>query len=261
MIPVAVFVVCGLIGLAVFHFSTVALAKPPGAAPTPNPSAANNQNEQAAPPAAQGQNEPPLRDTLGYWKVTGSRLLAPTLYGLGGALMLAALIQVLRLPSLVRGQQQPAVTVDNIEDKVKEWAEYYNLPSVKGPDQNDVFFARIVTSRTGHPIFILRTKDRPNDLNAQVALILAAEHEAMRAKLTPQVFEDFLDELRLRMAQAHVSVQVPLPSLSPMVIKKGIPIRPDMAASDFAQLFDDVDSGWEIARNAVVLGLKQHSTH
>lgn len=195
---------------------------------------------------------------IGYLKYVDSRWAGIAMYTLGAAVLMLLMIQLFRLPSFFP-EKQDTVTTANIEEHLRQWADDFGLAQqkvdiVQGVEKS---LQLLVTTRNGKQIVIFRTDKKSRMLTFASALSLSAEHQAIWNRLDVNNKNIFLDDLRLELARARVGVEVSISTLESKV-SVAVPIRPQMDGADFTRALDEVDTGVEVARGAIIMGLRKY---
>jgi len=151
----------------------------------------------------------------------------------------------------------PSVTTENIESKVREWLDAFNLGSQKVPDEKAYFNFEAYVSGSGlAPISIARMKDRPRYLTLASHISLSDSDQAFFNKFSETQKTEFLLELRLALVTAKVVAILDRSSgvLSTTVIRR-LPITSDLSEATFIQQIEETSFAATIVNDTVELGL------
>jgi hypothetical protein len=173
-------------------------------------------------------------------------------YALGGTTCAAALI------FFATGRPvftfAPSITTsENIEERIKAWAEQFNL-GIQKTAEPDAFFADNIALHNGTQVLITRTHDRPLYLQMRATLGISPEHLAIVSKLSAEERNRASDLIMLELTRARIGYVVSAnpfpPPFQGLIITKSVPIQ-GITDSSFISYLDEMDSQMGLARFAV----------
>jgi hypothetical protein len=190
---------------------------------------------------------------------------APTLYGLAAfTAVLVILVTLTGRPLL--SKQPEEVTGENIETKLKTWAENLSLPFAKGAVP-DSYFSLSLSTHSGTPIVIARMlKDKPAYLQFVSTISFAPEHQAIMATLTKDQADTVMQEINLELAKGRVASTIAnmgIPQTGTngagqtvVVLQKGVAIA-GLNEANFADRVDDMEFTVSLVRSATQLAIRR----
>lgn len=190
-------------------------------------------------------------------KRRGSQWLGVALHGLIGctlaAVCLFAFASFTALP-----QRTLLVTPENAETTLRAWLDSFGL-SVKRESDPESHFALVVTLSNSTQVAITRPKRQQSYVMFQSLLAVSREHEAMLTRLSEDARDEVLRELVLELARARIGNVLQGPELLKSVrVVRSVPIT-SLSEESLARLLDEIDSGVQLARQAIVLSLYRRS--
>jgi hypothetical protein len=154
----------------------------------------------------------------------------------------------------------PGVTTENIETKVREWLEAFELTTQKIPADPNMHFGYIVTlpDGGGHSVTIAQTRKFSRYLTLLAQVELSDEHKAQLQKLSEAEQRRFLLELRFELASAKVQANMESPLRAIKIIKL-LPVSSALTEAALMEAIDDVYLGELVVIDAVNLGFDRRS--
>ncbi|MFL6303563.1 MAG: DUF2299 family protein [Candidatus Sulfotelmatobacter sp.] len=134
------------------------------------------------------------------WRVP---IVIGLVFGVGTLLGLYLLAAIKRMPPVIQ-----ATTTDNVEHRVREWLDRFNLTIKRVPDAPDGFFAFEITTAGQRIIRIARMKDKwPEYLHFGAAITFAPEivAEMQQGTQPNRRMTDFLLSLRIELTRIAIS--------------------------------------------------------
>lgn len=197
---------------------------------------------------------------LGWLKSKASQWANPVLYGIV-AFTAVLIIGYVLTGRPVLSRQQPQVTSENIEANVKRWSENLGM-SVERTNRQDAFFSYTMRLYNGDPVEIFRGKDKPGYLQFMSTISVAAEHQAILAKLSEVQSEKMIQELNLEVARANLGCSFGVSGtqnaksgtrfLTAVFLQRGVPLE-NLNEGYFGVNFDEVTRGVELVRAVILL--------
>jgi hypothetical protein len=190
---------------------------------------------------------------LGYLKAKMPELAPRILYGLAGATCVATLLFAFT-GRAVFSKEPPETTVDNVEQNVRSWLDWYGVGVTKR-STTDEFFAFSVTMRSGNVLGVARPKDRDRylilrtSLTSDLTSVIDKMNDLQKARLG--------DEVMLEMARSRATYHWDPPS-GGMDIMKIVPISSALTQDTFASRVEELDAEIELARESVRLSIDRN---
>lgn len=147
------------------------------------------------------------------------------------------------------------VTDDNIELKIRQWLDAFNVNSGRVNDDSTIF-NYAATKEGTPPITIAREKEHPSYITVGTKLGLGKEDQGVYDKLSDQEKTELRMLLGAELSKTRIGM-VPDPSsgLWPITIITRIPISPNLYEADFYRGIDQVDFGFILANNTIEIFL------
>jgi hypothetical protein len=213
---------------------------------------------------------------LGYVKRKVPEHAATIAYAAFGATCVAILIFTFTGHGLL-SKRRPAITSDNIELNVRQWADDLGLGVTRMqplPNQ-EMQFGLVVTPADGNPIMVFRgVKEKPGFLQMQCALTLSPEHLAMLSKLSKQQADDAIRDIKFEMDRSRIGyvmqtasgitsgqATTTMPSIveQTIIVTKPLAITDDLSEAAFGERINELDSEVGIVKGATDSTLKRYS--
>ena len=160
---------------------------------------------------------------------------------------------------------QNRVTIDNIESNIKQWCENFGMPFTK-TIVPDTYFAYNVTTRSGNPLIVSRlSKERQSYLQFGATVTFSPERRAAVNTMTKDELDELISEVTLQLTTLRMGVVIATlttPQTGNNVgqtvigLQKAVPIN-DLNEPDFGAALDDIESGINMSKSAVSLGIRR----
>jgi hypothetical protein len=207
---------------------------------------------------------------IGYFKKKGAPWVVPVMYGLGAAVLLAALVIAI-VGFMAIPSPKPKTTPDNVESQIKKWVEINGVgitrPTTPIPD---TYFAYMLTLKNNNQVMVGRAKNNSRRLDFQLYLQPSEEDQRILNALSKddasQVLQEVTRDLGLAKIGHTISTATPLiqgATISPfgvqlgIVIQKAVPIE-DLDEDKFFQAVNEIDSGAMIVKSSMGLALRPY---
>jgi hypothetical protein len=146
------------------------------------------------------------------------------------------------------------VTPQNIEAKVRQWLDEFNITSGKVNDDH-AFFNYSATKEGTPPTTIAIEKEHPKYLTMASRITLSKEDQASYEKLSEQQKTEFRMLLGAELAKAHIGSAPDFSAGFILTVLTRIAITPDLNEADFYRGMDQVNYGFILANNTIELFL------
>lgn len=190
-----------------------------------------------------------LRATHSYWA-------EPALYGFLAMTALAVLIFALTGRPLL-SKKLPQTTVDNVEDNIRTWLDYFGL-GVKKVVDPETHFLFLVTPRSGLGMYIARFKSRDRYIAFGANIDIAPEHQVILKALPKEKSGRIAEELSLELAKTGVGYHLTVETdgtLTKISLQRNTPITSNLTQDAFIGYVDQLESNGHVAVEAVRLAL------
>lgn len=174
------------------------------------------------------------------------------LYWIGSAVVIGALWFVITgHPPLMAFP--PRVTVSNVGENIKTWAENLSLPIAKQNAPSDVSFAYAVTTRDGLSVMVEKSvSDKPNYVQFVTAVTAPSDIQLLLSTLTQEEMQTLTDEVGADLNQSRMAFSFSTataaktstnPPISPQLffsLQEAVPIS-ELNEARFSQSIDDIN--------------------
>jgi hypothetical protein len=105
------------------------------------------------------------------------------------------------------------------------------------------------------PVLVVRTNDRKRYLTFQSAISVSPEHLVVVEQLSPEVHDNLLRDISLKLAAIPIGYRFVAPPLKQILVAKSVPITNSLTEDAFFEYLDRMDAAVQIAKGAFVLSL------
>jgi hypothetical protein len=188
---------------------------------------------------------------LGYAKQKLPQFAPTLVYAFLGATCVAILIFTFTGRAVFSKAPAPLVTVENIEENTKLWAEHLGM-TVGPATEPDSSFAHTFALQSDNSVTVFRSHVKPDYLQFKSIVTVAPEHEAAFYKMSPNQLTRIIEQLNLDIGRSLAGVafgeiyakndQLHKTVVTGFLLERGIPIQ-DMNERVFGDAFDLITRG------------------
>jgi hypothetical protein len=157
-----------------------------------------------------------------------------------------------------RVETRNRTTPDNLESKIRQWLDAFNITSGKVPDDQAYFNYQITVPNlppltTSPPLTIAREKAHPNYLTLATQISLSKDDQEIYDKFSAEQQTEFRMVLGAELAKSKI---VTVPGFSKgfgLTILNRTPITSELNEATFFEKVNEVDFGFIIANNTIEL--------
>jgi len=198
---------------------------------------------------------------LGVLKKRGKPLVGPLIYGLAGFVLILAAIVGTRVLFTMPSSEQ--ITGDNVDQYLREWLDGFGLAVQRQPKDQLSFFTFVVTLVDGNPVAIGRSTDRSGYLLFSGSIHVNGEHIPIITAFTNTQAQHLYEQVNLELTRARFGFRLIPQEYTPKTgrrlagaqMMKSIPITPALTADAISGALDEIDSGMNLAREAIRLNI------
>lgn len=190
---------------------------------------------------------------------------APTLaYAVLGATCVAIILFTLTGRAIL-SKQPTEVTVDNIEDGIKLWAEHLgmNIGPASEPAAN--YFAHMVSlPNNAQAVEVFRAKEKPGYLQFRAIVSISPENQSAFSKMSQSEVNHIVDGLNLEISRANLGCTTVMVTavnerlhktiLAGVALQRGVPIQ-NLNEWLFADTFDQLTRGSGLVGSSIKLSV------
>jgi Uncharacterized conserved protein (DUF2299) len=194
-----------------------------------------------------------------YLQHEGSAWVKPMLFGGAAWLITFCSILFVRVSRNLPIKVKP-VTVDNVQHRLRDWLDKYNM-TVKSISDSVSHFFFIVTTDGGKKISILRTKDQFSDYISVKGLITAGPEEKKYLEtLTEDEKVAASLAMKLELSRAVMGYRTDKGILEDVTIFKRVPIGPALNEEEIFKLVWEVEAMLGTIYIVGAMAVHQHQT-